>query len=363
MRHLRYGCFTALLFKFRFLQYSRSRPSNSLVKWRSRFVEMSLNAWSFYLCRFIPGCSSLFGAFSELGPIRIELNGTLTENPFAWNQNANLLFIESPPGTGFSYSVGAYKYVTNDYETARINFASLKSFFAKFPHLANNSFYIAGESYAGHYVPQLAEIVLDYRFPVNFKGIAIGNGYLDPWLERETENDFFQYHNLIDFAYAKPDQFDSRINNKIFKYNVHKQCNAVYPDQNGYVEDYRVRILAVELLDDKTQKKLRIFFNKYIFFIQILNRTFDKTKILPPCGNEFQLAAWLNNPEVRQAIHVTSNADYWVICSLLKSNYLVYNEIVESMDLLIQGLVQKGIRTLLYYGDLDVLCNFIAAQR
>jgi carboxypeptidase C (cathepsin A) len=35
----------------------------------------------------------------------LRLNGdtTLSENPGRWNMNANVLFIESPPGVGFSY--------------------------------------------------------------------------------------------------------------------------------------------------------------------------------------------------------------------------------------------------------------------
>ena len=124
-----------------------------------------------------PGCSSLFGAFSELGPLRLQLNGSLVENPFAWNLKANLLFLESPPGTGFSYQLNTKKYVTNDDLTAHLNYGALKSFYAKFPHLRENRFYITGESYAGRYVPQLAAEVLKRRYPANFRGIAIGNGY------------------------------------------------------------------------------------------------------------------------------------------------------------------------------------------
>lgn len=90
------------------------------------------------------GCSSLFGLFSELGPIRINLNGSLSKHPFAWNQRANLLFLESPAGTGFSYRPNTVKYHTNDEDTAKANFAALRSFFAKFPHLEKNDFYITG---------------------------------------------------------------------------------------------------------------------------------------------------------------------------------------------------------------------------
>ena len=52
-----------------------------------------------------PGCSSLGGFFTENGPFRAHKDGrTLFENEFAWNKIGHVLYIESPPGVGFSYS-------------------------------------------------------------------------------------------------------------------------------------------------------------------------------------------------------------------------------------------------------------------
>ncbi|GJM87115.1 hypothetical protein PR202_ga03039 [Eleusine coracana subsp. coracana] len=53
-----------------------------------------------------PGCSSVaYGASEEIGPFRIKPNGTgLYLNKYSWNREANLLFLESPAGVGFSYT-------------------------------------------------------------------------------------------------------------------------------------------------------------------------------------------------------------------------------------------------------------------
>ncbi|MCL7028098.1 hypothetical protein MKW94_017608, partial [Papaver nudicaule] len=53
-----------------------------------------------------PGCSSVgYGAAIELGPLRVNQNGDgLDFNNFSWNKEANLLFVESPVGVGFSYT-------------------------------------------------------------------------------------------------------------------------------------------------------------------------------------------------------------------------------------------------------------------
>ena len=56
-----------------------------------------------------PGCSSLDGFFYEHGPFEIESNNKdLSLREYRWNLNANVLYIESPVGVGFSYSDNIY---------------------------------------------------------------------------------------------------------------------------------------------------------------------------------------------------------------------------------------------------------------
>ncbi|KAK7853232.1 serine carboxypeptidase-like 40 [Quercus suber] len=113
-----------------------------------------------------PGCSSLaYGAMQELGPFRVHSDGkTLYKNKFSWNYVANVLFLESPAGVGFSYSNTTKDYSTSgDRRTARDNYVFLLNWLKRFPEYKNRDFYVAGESYAGHYVPQLAHTILFHR--------------------------------------------------------------------------------------------------------------------------------------------------------------------------------------------------------
>ncbi|EFQ98970.1 carboxypeptidase KEX1 precursor [Nannizzia gypsea CBS 118893] len=59
-----------------------------------------------------PGCSSMDGALMEIGPYRLKDDHTLTYNNGSWDEFANLLFVDQPVGTGFSY-------VTNDKLSAK----------------------------------------------------------------------------------------------------------------------------------------------------------------------------------------------------------------------------------------------------
>lgn len=46
------------------------------------------------------------GSLMEVGPYRLKDDHTLQENPGSWHEFANLLFVDQPVGTGFSYVSG-----------------------------------------------------------------------------------------------------------------------------------------------------------------------------------------------------------------------------------------------------------------
>ena len=71
-------------------------------------------------------------------------------NPFAWNTVANMVFIESPCGVGFSYSDNKDDYDADDASTALDNYDLIQAFLARFPDLRPNDLYISSESYGGH---------------------------------------------------------------------------------------------------------------------------------------------------------------------------------------------------------------------
>jgi len=102
-----------------------------------------------------PGCSSLLGAFQELGPYLVddELSPNFQVNDHSWNNNASLLFLESPAGVGYSIAKNPSDYPTNDFRQSEDAIKALLDWFSKFPEFKPNAFYISGESYGGIYVP------------------------------------------------------------------------------------------------------------------------------------------------------------------------------------------------------------------
>ncbi|KAL0413676.1 UNVERIFIED_CONTAM: Serine carboxypeptidase-like 40 [Sesamum radiatum] len=152
-----------------------------------------------------PGCSSLaYGAMQELGPFRVHSDGkTLYKNKFSWNHAANVLFLESPAGVGFSYSnTTADIQIGGDRKTATDNYIFLLNWLERFPEYKNRDFYISGESYAGHYVPQLAHTILYHNLKanntiINLKGIIIGNAVIDDETDVKGMYEYFATHALV----------------------------------------------------------------------------------------------------------------------------------------------------------------------
>uniref|UniRef100_A0A060TBY4 Carboxypeptidase n=1 Tax=Blastobotrys adeninivorans TaxID=409370 RepID=A0A060TBY4_BLAAD len=125
-----------------------------------------------------PGCSSLTGLFFELGPASINKEGHPVRNPHSWNNNASVIFLDQPVNTGYSYSSGS---VSDTVTAGEDVYAFLELFFKQFPEYKELDFHIAGESYAGHYIPQFAKEILSHEDrSFDLKSVLIGNGLTDP---------------------------------------------------------------------------------------------------------------------------------------------------------------------------------------
>lgn len=79
-----------------------------------------------------PGCSSMDGALMEVGPYRVQPGGQLEYNNGSWDEFANLLFVDNPVGTGFSY-VSSDAYLEELQQMADQFVIFLKKFFKLFP--------------------------------------------------------------------------------------------------------------------------------------------------------------------------------------------------------------------------------------
>ncbi|PKU83027.1 Serine carboxypeptidase-like 33 [Dendrobium catenatum] len=242
-----------------------------------------------------PGCSSIgYGAVVELGPLRIKRHGAGLEfNKYAWNKEANLLFLESPVGVGFSYSNSSSDFSRlEDGFVAEDAYNFLVNWMRRFPQYQSHDFYIAGESYAGHYVPQLAEVIYEHNkdpksFPhINLKGfMVVGNPETDNYYDSKGLLEYAWSHSVIsDQAYATVNKACNWSDiNEIDIYNIYApMCIAV--ENSSLNDDYKLNF------QDKMnfRKRIRIpsgydpCFSNYVENDSILNiYNFTVFSVLP----------------------------------------------------------------------------------
>ena len=103
-----------------------------------------------------PGCSSELAIFIENGPYKMDMVGDLELNPYSWHKNANMLYVDNPIGTGYSYAADPSEYDTSEDQVAADFYVFVRGFLEQHPEFKGREMYITGESYAGHYIPAIA---------------------------------------------------------------------------------------------------------------------------------------------------------------------------------------------------------------
>ncbi|KQK14883.1 serine carboxypeptidase II-3 [Brachypodium distachyon] len=287
-----------------------------------------------------PGCSSLgYGAMEELGPFRVMSDGkTLYRNPYSWNHAANVLFLESPAGVGYSYSNTTADYSRfGDNKTAEDAYLFLANWMERFPEYKGRDFYITGESYAGHYVPQLAHQILRHKSPsINLKGIMIGNAVINDWTDSKGMYDFFWTHALI-----SDDTADA----------INKNCNFTAAGAGAASSD-----LCDEASGEANESLRDIdIYNIYAPVCQsdklVSPPNTPSIESFDPC-TDYYVEAYLNNPDVQKALHanVTRLDHPWSACSDVLRRWV---DSASTVLPIIRELMKNNIKVWVYSGDTD----------
>ncbi|KAM6928397.1 lysosomal protective protein [Xenentodon cancila] len=327
-----------------------------------------------------PGCSSLDGFLTEHGPFLIQDDGaTLLYNQYSWNKIANMLYLESPVGVGFSYSDDK-RYATNDTEVSMNNYLALKEFFQLFPEFSKNELFLTGESYGGIYIPTLAERVMEDD-SLNLQGVAVGNGMSSYELNDNSLVYFAYYHGLLgsqlwkqlqtfccsggkcDF-YNNPDlncsQSLSEVQDIVYSsglnmYNLYASC-AGGVHQRVSVE--RGQLVIRDLGNTFIHHQWTRLWNQKLKGLAAVH---GSARLDPPCTNSTPSTLYLNNPYVKSALHISPKALDWVICSAEVN--LKYRRIyMDVRDQYLKLLSALKYRILVYNGDVDMACNFMGDE-
>jgi serine carboxypeptidase-like clade 2 len=282
-----------------------------------------------------------------------------SKNPYSWNNKANLLFLESPPGVGFSINKDA-SYIYNDTRTAQDNLLAIKQWYKKFPEFSQNRLWVSGESYCGMYIPLLAEQLLNNRDTIidggklDFQGVLIGNGVMLTELHwrRQARNTFYSRH------YFYGPEIQSLIGK--CKYNSSDDINPACLMGNKLADESVKRnnpynsigICYAHTAAANGKPRSRFW---YTPFDEEMYRIKDTE--LGCSTDDSGILAYFNDKTVQQQLHVPDMQ--WSPCS---------DEIGElyKKDLTTLPLFEKfkasGLKVLLYSGNVDAQVSYIETE-
>ncbi|KAH7847290.1 hypothetical protein Vadar_024310 [Vaccinium darrowii] len=318
-----------------------------------------------------PGCSSISGLIYEIGPLIFKAthkDGSLPElvlNPYSWSHVASIIYLDLPVGTGFSYARTSLASYSTDLQTSDQAYEFLRKWLMDHPEFLLNPFYVAGDSYAGLAVPIIVQLISNGNEAgvkpfIDLKGYLLGN----PVTYSAVESNY-----RIPFAHGM-----GLISDELFE-SLQRNCKGEYfnvdPNNKECLEDVETYTQVTNGVN--TPYILEPFCgyaspNPPDLFSK--RRSLDDTnKELvasesSPCASSridgYRLShSWLNNDDVREALHVrTGSTGEWIRCN----DGLPYNTTVEESFEYHVNLSTKAFKSLVYSGDHDMFVPFLGTQ-
>ncbi|KAI3790384.1 hypothetical protein L2E82_03380 [Cichorium intybus] len=304
-----------------------------------------------------PGCSSIaYGASEEIGPFRI--NKTLSSlylNKYSWNKEANILFLESPAGVGFSYTnTSSDLRDSGDKRTARDALVFLKRWMSRFPQYKQRDFYISGESYAGHYVPQLAKKIHNYnkKLPnpfINLKGFIVGNAVTNNKYDNIGTVEYWWSHSIISDTTYKSIKSSCTFESPKYTEKCDDAINYAWTHEFGEIDQYSIYTPSCISSRNATSMRLKN---------SLVHR---RASSYDPCI-EKNAEKYYNRPDVQHAMHAnyTGIPYKWTACS--DELLLNWKDSEFSMLSTYKKLIAAGYRIWMFSGDTDSVVPVTATR-
>jgi carboxypeptidase C (cathepsin A) len=283
-----------------------------------------------------PGCSSMMALFYENGPYHFNNASQVITNPYSWNSNATLLYIDQPVGTGWSYADVPADYVSNETEVAQDMYVFLQEFFQLYPKYQPLDFYLFGESYAGHYVPAIsARILQGGGSPtINLRGSGIGNGLTDPIIQYGQYGPFMHDNGMIGELTLKMTDIAYSLCAKLIN-----EGNAFdFSECNDIVSLIRLRAGNFNVYDIR-----------------------KKCDPLPLCYDFSALTTLMANSAWQQAVGVSGSPAQWQECNTDVYMRLT-GDFLANLAPNVVATLAGGVRVLVYSGMEDFICNYYGGR-
>ncbi|XP_021625402.1 serine carboxypeptidase-like 18 isoform X2 [Manihot esculenta] len=315
-----------------------------------------------------PGCSAFSGLVYEIGPLNFDFdafNGSLPsliQNEYSWTKVANIIFLDAPVGTGFSYSKSQEGYYTSDTLSSKAIYEFLRKWITNHRKFINNPLYIAGDSYSGMIVPIVTVEVAEgnrarHKPYLNLQGYIVGNPVTDLHNDENSRVEYFYRVGLI-----STELFKAAKTYCVGEYISPNISNAECMDTIQHIAECTLKVCDAQILEPKcsfaSPKPMGLkwghkFFDDTLIDIALSSRQGPENW----CRNSNYVLSyiWANDEDVQHALHIQNGTiTDWMRCN--KS--LAYDYDILSTVFYHKELIMAGYRALVYSGDHDMLIPY-----
>ncbi|KAL0365312.1 UNVERIFIED_CONTAM: Serine carboxypeptidase-like 18 [Sesamum angustifolium] len=301
-----------------------------------------------------PGCSGFSGLVYEIGPLAFDVeafDGSLPSfviNPYSWTKIANIIFIDSPAGTGFSYATTSQGYINSDNKTAEYNYSFLRKWLLNHPEFVKNRLYIAGN-----------EAGLKPRMLL--QGYIVGNSRTDankdnnekvPYAHRMaliSDEQFELANSSCDGEYVNPDPKNIQC---LYALQLVKECTS-------HISENHILEPKCKFMSPRPNVSRPVQLSLEDDPVDLLSLSKEEQLW---CRNYDYVTSyvWANNETVQEALHIKKGkVTEWKRCN--KS--LSYEEDVPSVLKHHQLLNEKDFQALAYSGDHDLILPYMSTLK
>ncbi|XP_072973692.1 serine carboxypeptidase-like 7 [Typha angustifolia] len=316
-----------------------------------------------------PGCSGFSGLAFEIGPlkfVRAKYNGSvpnLVYFPHSWTQVANIIFLDSPVGTGFSFSASPEGYDVGDISSSIHVYHFIIKWFIDHPQFLSNPFYVAGDSYAGKVVPVITQIIsegIEYgKQPIlNLKGYLVGNPVTGEKIDKSFRVPYAHGVGIIS------DQIYELAQKHCEGEDYEEPSSAPCAEVLDIVKKHASKIQPASILEPVCPEDMPK--PKDAAERRSLKADY-KDLLQPPETPPFKCRSyvhwlsyyWANNNSTQEALHVKKGTvEEWQRCN----RDISYTYELPSSIKYHYNLTSRGYRALVYSGDHDFGVPFLGTE-
>ncbi|KAK1750434.1 alpha/beta-hydrolase, partial [Echria macrotheca] len=351
-----------------------------------------------------PGSPSIPAALGENGPcfVKPDSKGT-TLNPWSWNNEVNLLYIDQPVQTGFSYDklingiidetllpynvtpvvpgapapklnstvlMGVFpsqdpkSTVSTASGAARIAWHFMQIWMKEFPVYKpkDNKFSIWTESYGGHYGPTFADyftqqLASDKKaIPLRLDTLGIVNGCVDI-LTQMPSYPHMAYNNTYGLQVINETEYNAAVASFPQCRSLVETCRSLAdakdPEGTGSVAE----------VNKACSDAFGYCFKTMWSGVQSRGRNvFDITAMVPGSFPPKYASGYLNSKLIQEELGVPLN--FSGLSTAVSNAFTATGDFVLGKNLAVLGkLVDQGVKVALMYGDRDYQCNWLGGEQ